>query len=222
VAVPIPILTTKQPSDNTVVTIASARLAIANLCKQLNDWRSWPYATTLPEVVSPSCRIIVIDLAVELTSHYAALPAASQIIPIESKRSKPPHYLGQQFSCLRPSQSHYLYFPLLDLMPLSDIAVSDYLALFHQIDKLAEVNKVPQDKLWQDGEATEVLIIINFQCVMGFSRSVGLTVLYLVYCGKLTVGSYRDWLAQHYPRARLPEHYLPAALIVAITASSRQ
>jgi membrane-associated phospholipid phosphatase len=221
-AVPIPILTAKQPSNNTVVTIASARLATATLFNQLNDWRSLPDSGALPEVVSPSCQIIVVDLAVELTSHYTALPAVSQIIPIESKRSKPPQHLEQQFSCLRSLQSHYLYFPLLDLMPLSDIAVSDYLALFRQIDELAESNKVPQDKSWQDGEVTEALIIINFQCVMGFSRSVGLTVLYLVYCGKLTVGSYRAWLAQHYPRARLPEHYLPAALIVAIAASSRQ
>jgi hypothetical protein len=106
-------------------------------------------------------------------------------------------------------------------MPLSDIAVSDYLSLFRKIDKLAESNKVPHDKSWQDEEAIEALTIINFQCVMGFSRSVGLTVLYLVYCGKLTVGSYQDWLAQHYPRARLPEHYLPTALIVAIASASR-
>jgi len=221
VPIPIPILTAKQPSNNTVVTIASARLATATLFEQLNDWQSLPDSGALPEIVSPSCQIIVIDLAAELTSHYAALPAALPINPIESKRSKLPQYLGQQFSCLRPFQSHYLYFPLLDLMPLSDIAVSDYLALFRQIDKLAEINKVPQDKLWQDGEATEALIIINFQCVMGFSRSVGITVLYLVYYGKLTVGSYRAWLAQHYPRARLPEHYLPAALIVAIASASR-
>jgi hypothetical protein len=221
-AVPMPILTAKQPSDNMVVTIASARLATATLPMQLNGWQSLSNATPLPKGVKPSCRIIVIDLAVELTSHYAALSAASQVIPIESKRSKPPQYLEQQFSCLRPLQSHYLYFPLLDLMSLSDIAVSDYLALFRQIDELAENNKLPQEELWQDGEATEALIIINFQCVMGFSRSVGLTVLYLVYCGKLTVGSYRAWLTQHYPRARLPEPYLPAALVVAITASSRQ
>lgn len=220
-AVPIPILSAKKSSNNTVVTIASARLAPATLPAQLNDWQSLSDVTPLPEAATPSYRIIVIDLAVELTSHYAALPAASQIIPIESKRSKPPQYLRQQFSCWRPLQSYYLYFPLLDLMPLSQVAVSDYLALFRQIDELAKVSEVSQDQLWQDGEVTESLIIINFQCVMGFSRSVGITVLYLVYCGKLTIGSYQDWLAQHYPRARLPEPYLPTALIVAIAAASR-
>jgi len=220
-AVPISILTAKQPSNNTVVTIASARLATATLSVQLNHWQSLSDATTLSEAATPSYRIIVIDLAVELTSHYAALPAASQIIPIESKRSKPPQQFVQLSPCLRPFRSHYLYFSLLDLMPLSDIAVSDYLSLFRKIDKLAESNKVPHDKSWQDEEAIEALTIINFQCVMGFSRSVGLTVLYLVYCGKLTVGSYQAWLAQYYPRARLPEPYLPAELIVAIAAASR-
>lgn len=219
--VPIPISTTKQSSNNTVVTIASARLAPATLPAQLNDWQSLSEATPLPESATPSYRIIVIDLAVELTSHYAALPAALPIIPIESKRSKPPQQFEQLSPCLRLLQSHYLYFPLLDLMPLSAIAVSDYLTLFRQIDALVEISKVPHDKSWQDGGTAEALIIINFQCVMGFSRSVGITVLYLVYCGKLTVGSYQAWLAQHYPRARLPEHYLPAALIVAIAAASR-
>jgi|26BtaG_2_1085354.scaffolds.fasta_scaffold02890_4 membrane-associated phospholipid phosphatase len=226
-AVPIPILTAKQPSDNTVVTIASARLATATLCEQLSYWQSLPDSGALPEVVSPSCQIIVVDLALELTSHYTALPTALPIIPTESKCSKPPQQLEQQSSCLRSFQSHYLYFPLLDLMPLSEIAVSDYLALFRQIDKLAGFDKeaegkVAKDEVQQKNHDVDEIIIINFQCVMGFSRSVGLTVLYLVYCGKLTVGSYRAWLSQHYPRARLPEAYLPAALIVAITAVSSQ
>lgn len=220
-AVPIPILTAKQPSDNTVVTIASARLAAITLPAQLNDWQSLPHATTLPEVVSPTCQIIVIDLAAELTSHYAALPTALPIITIESRRSKTPQHCEQQLSRLRPLQSHYLYFPLLDLMPLSQVAVSDYIALFRKIDALAGINKTTQDHSQQNGQTLNELIIINFQCVMGFSRSVGIIVLYLAYCGKLTVDSYRAWLAQHYPRARLPESYLPAALIAAIAAVNK-
>ena len=60
------------------------------------------------------------------------------------------------------------------------------------------------------------ITLINFHCVMGLSRSIGVQVLYLLYCGALTVHNYHSWLAQYYPYAHLKDDYLPLSLVEAM------
>ena len=61
-----------------------------------------------------------------------------------------------------------------------------------------------------------LIALINFHCVMGLSRSIGVQVLYLLYCGTLTVSNYQSWLEQHYPHAHLKVDYLPQSLVEAM------
>ncbi|WP_192992566.1 hypothetical protein, partial [Psychrobacter sp. FME61] len=48
------------------------------------------------------------------------------------------------------------------------------------------------------------------------SRSIGVQVLYLLYCGTLTIYNYQSWLEQHYPHAHLKDAYLPQSLLEAV------
>ena len=209
--------------NDTAFVVATPRLIKTNLKSYLSYWLfntspldvlSQP--TQLPPVAQ--YQIIVVDLAAEISSHRYKLEVASQSIinthlntlPINALLiSNPPSFYID-----------YLYLPLLDLQPLSEIAVKDYIDLFKQIDALANATETQRIVANGEGEVENhpnKITLINFHCVMGLSRSIGVQVLYLVYCGKLTAHSYRFWIEQHYPHAQLAEAYLPQSLIEAIT-----
>ena len=83
---------------------------------------------------------------------------------------------------------HYVYLPLLDLQPLNDVVLTDYIDLFKRIESLtqsAEPRVINTDNESQQKDS--VITLINFHCVMGLSRSIGVQVLYLLYCGTLTI-----------------------------------
>jgi len=117
---------------------------------------------------------------------------------------------------------HYLYLPLLDLQPLNDVLLQDYIDLFKQIDALiqsAETQAITaNNENWvEDNQVKDSLItLINFHCVMGLSRSIGVQVLYLLYCGTLIVYNYQSWIELHYPHAHLKDAYLPQWLVKAM------
>lgn len=200
---------------NTVFVVASPRLAQANLENYLTHWLSSASLLTLPTLptlpaqsppVTPY-QFIVVDLAVEVSSHLDRLKVILQGSTDTLSEFQPNGYC------------HYLYFPLLDLQPLSDVSPKDYIDLFKQIDALTvagenEINRA--DSKHKIKNKPNEVTLINFHCVMGLSRSVGVQVLYLVYCGKLTVDSYRAWIECHYPQAHLAEGYLPKSLVAAI------
>ncbi|GAF52364.1 hypothetical protein JCM18900_1878 [Psychrobacter sp. JCM 18900] len=119
---------------------------------------------------------------------------------------------------------HYLYLPLLDLQPLNDVLLQDYINLFQQIEALSQSVEIQaitanneswvEDSQVEDNQVKDSLItLINFHCVMGLSRSIGVQVLYLLYCGTLTVYNYQSWVEQHYPQAHLKGAYLPKSLV---------
>lgn len=113
---------------------------------------------------------------------------------------------------------HYLYLPLLDLQPLNDVLLKDYINLFERIDALIRSAKkrafVTNNKDKIEGS---LITLINFHCVMGLSHSIGVQVLYSLYCGTLTIYNYQSWLEQHYPHAHLKGAYLPQSLVEAMT-----
>lgn len=133
-------------------------------------------------------KIIVVDLAVEVPSHFSTLKKFAK----------------------RDTETSitldYIYFPLLDLQCLNEIDNQSLIRLFEQLDELLFTNTVIEGKM-------NVTSFINFHCVMGFSRSVAIQVLYLVYCGKLTAHNYLPWIAEHYPKARISDDYLPKSVI---------
>lgn len=119
---------------------------------------------------------------------------------------------------------HYLYLPLLDLQPLNDVLLQDYIDLFQQIEALIQSVETQaitaNNESWVEGNQVEdsqvkggLITLINFHCVMGLSRSIGVQVLYLLYCGTLTVYNYQSWIEQHYPHAHLKDTYLPQSLV---------
>jgi hypothetical protein len=142
-------------------------------------------------------QIIVIDLAAEISSHVDHFEVSAKNMTSTSV--------------------HYLYLPLLDLQPLSDVLLKDYIDLFKRIDALTRSAEMRAITANNDSHIEGSLItIINFHCVMGLSRSIGVQVLYLLYCGTLTIHNYQSWLEQHYPHAHLKDDYLPQSLVEAM------
>ena len=140
-------------------------------------------------------QLIVVDVAAEVKSHVSKLNTA-----IDK-------------SYIQTVSTHYLRLPLLDLQPFSEEDVPLLIVLFKQIDQLIYQNKLRQASA--DTQAT----LINFHCVMGFSRSIAMQVLYLVYCDKLSVNTYKKWVNQHYPHAHLSQLYLPDSVIKAMASA---
>ena len=195
--------------NDKVKVVASARLMQMDLSSHLTYWL-FGYdlleRSIVPEKLPYSVhyQIIVVDLAAEISSHTHNLKIAAN-----SSVS---------------TTVHYLYLPLLDLQPLNDVLLQDYIDLFKQIDALiqsAETQAITanneswvEDSQVKDDQVKDSLItLINFHCVMGLSRSIGVQVLYLLYCGTLTVHNYQSWLEQHYPHAHLKDAYLPQSLV---------
>jgi len=188
--------------NDKVKVVASARLMQTDINNHLTYWlfgcdllersivlEKLPY--------SVHYQIIVVDLAAEISSHVYHLEAAAK-----NMTSTP---------------VHYLYLPLLDLQPLSDVLLKDYIELFKRIDALTRSAETRVITANNDSHIEDNLTtIINFHCVMGLSRSIGVQVLYLLYCGTLTVHNYQSWLEQHYPHAHLKDAYLPQSLIEAM------
>ena len=216
-------LVTPYAIDDTVFVVATPRLIQANLESYLSYWLCnassldiLKQPTQLPPVAQ--YQIIVVDLAAEISSHRSKLEVASQSIINTHLNTQPINAL----LISNPPSFHfdYLYLPLLDLQPLSEIAVKDYIDLFKRIDALANATEIQCIVANEEREVRNhpnKIMLINFHCVMGLSRSIGVQVLYLVYCGKLIAHSYRLWIEQHYPHAQLAEAYLPQSLIEAIT-----
>jgi len=198
--------------NNKVKVVASPRLMHTDLSSHLTYWlfgcSSLEWSSPL-ESNRPAVRyqIIVVDLAAEISSHAHNLEIAAN-----GSMSTP---------------VHYLYLPLLDLQPLNDVLLEDYIDLFKQIDALiqsAETQAITaHNESWVEGNQVEnsqvkdsFITLINFHCIMGLSRSIGVQVLYLLYCGTLTTHDYQSWLEQHYPHAHLKGAYLPNSLVEAM------
>ena len=209
--------------NDTVFVVATPRLIKANLESYLSYWLCnasslglLKQPTQLPPVAQ--YQIIVIDLAAEISSHRYKLEVASQSIINTHLNTLTINALPIS----NPPSFHfdYLYLPLLDLQPLNEIAVKDYIDFFKRIDSLAnatETQCIVANGEREVGNHPNKTTLINFHCVMGLSRSIGVQVLYLVYCGKLTAHSYRFWIEKNYSHAQLAEAYLPQSLIEAIT-----
>lgn len=156
--------------------------------------------------------IIVIDSAVEINSHILSLKKAlnthAQVhkLDVNSNGSSPcDTYLS--FTAI---EIKYLYFPLLDLQSLREVDAQDFIYLFKKIDTLTAldgISDITHKQLPSD------VALINFQCVMGLSRSVALHALYLIYRGKLTADNYVAWINEQYPNAHINDYYLPKLLV---------
>ncbi len=157
---------------------------------------------SLPRFINtflPSERVahlIVVDVAAEINSHLLAISAVT----------------AQSCQQTTGYSTHYLYLPLLDLQPFSKFDAPVLIELFEQLDHLLSEN----NKLNKINSHTPITLI-NFHCVMGFSRSIAMQILYLVYCDKLTMKTYQAWIDQYYPQAHLSRSYLPEPLITAIS-----
>ena len=138
-------------------------------------------------------QLIIIDVAAEINSHLKLVGSVCN------------DNCGHLAEC----NTHYLYLPLLDLQPFSEADVPLLIVLFRQLDQL----------VFSSSEASTSTLptFINFHCVMGFSRSIAMQVLYLVYCDKLNAKNYREWINQYYPNAHLSQAYLPDVVIEAVT-----
>ncbi|MGE6473990.1 phosphatase PAP2 family protein [Psychrobacter sp. NPDC078631] len=190
-----------------VKVVASPRLMQTDLSSHLTYWLfgssslEWlsPLESNRPAV---RYQIIVVDLAAEISTHA--------------------HNLRIAANGIMNTTVHYLYLPLLDLQPLNDVLLQDYINLFKQIDALiqsAETQAITaNNESWVEGSQVKdsLITLINFHCVMGLSRSIGVQVLYLLYCGTLTVYNYRSWIELHYPHAHLKDAYLPQSLVEAM------
>ncbi|WP_201547217.1 phosphatase PAP2 family protein [Psychrobacter sp. Pi2-1] len=181
--------------NDKVKVVASPRLTQTGTNTHLKNW------VCSPEKNKPLVhyQIIVVDLAAEISSHTHNLEIAANGI--------------------MNTAVHYLYLPLLDLQPLSDVLLQDYIDLFQQIEALiqsAETQAITaNNESWVEGSQVKdsLITLINFHCVMGLSRSIGVQVLYLLYCGTLTVYNYQSWIEQHYPHAHIKDAYLPQSLV---------
>ncbi|WP_372862796.1 phosphatase PAP2 family protein, partial [Psychrobacter sp.] len=109
--------------DDKVKVIASARLTQMNVNRHLTYWL-FGYdlleRSIVPEKLPYSVhyQIIVVDLAAEISSHT--------------------HNLKISANGIMNTTVHYLYLPLLDLQPLNDVLLQDYIDLFKQIDALIQ------------------------------------------------------------------------------------
>ena len=129
--------------------------------------------------------LIVIDSSSEVNSHYSYLHSRN--------------LLTQQFS-----QLEYLYFPLLDLQPLTNRQFEPILQLMQCIAQAIGKAKMPYTH-----------ISLNFHCVMGWSRSVALMICYLVHCQQLSPRrtDIFNWLNRYYPDAHVRAEYLSLTLL---------
>ncbi len=180
--------------DDTLIS-ATARLSSSTLTHD--------FSNNIP--VYSDCHLIVVDVAAEIDSHFKTMSALSD----ESLAIK-------ERAHITDNNEYYHYLPLLDLQPfcLADIPI--IIEFFEQIDELiGEINHV--DKATLQSSVT----LLNFHCVMGFSRSIAMQVLYLVYCDKLTIDTYQAWIDKHYPNAHLSTSYLPESLITAISIGNK-
>lgn len=176
--------------DNKVLVSASARLSSA---KFINSFMPISYRSMNDN--REASQLIVVDVAAEINSHFLKLNTV----------------IDKSFA--QTSNTHYLYLPLLDLQPFNQEDVPLLVALFKQLDQLIYQNKLRQ------ASANTQPTLINFHCVMGFSRSIATQVLYLVYCDKLSVNTYKNWINQHYPNAHLSDIYLPKSVIKAMASA---
>ena len=159
--------------------------------------------------------IIVIDSAVEINSHSFSLKKAlsthtqAQKLDVNNNGSLPcdPH------SPFIAVHIKYLYFPLLDLQSLREVDAQNFIQLFKEIDTLAAMNSTSYITI---KPLPSNMVLINFQCVMGLSRSVALHTLYLIYRGKLTSDNYVTWINEQYPKAHINDYYLPKLLVTKI------
>ncbi len=179
--------------SDSVSVVASPRLTQTGIDTHLTNW------VCSPEKNKPLVRyqIIVVDLAAEISSYVDKLEMTTK-----DTASAP---------------VHYLYLSLLDLQPLNDVLLKDYIDLFERIDaliRLAETRAFVTNN--KDKVEGSLITLINFHCVVGLSRSIGVQVLYLLYCGTLIRYNYQSWLEQHYPHAHLKGAYLPQSLVEAM------
>lgn len=183
--------------DNEVLVSASARLSSVKFITSFmpTDYR---LINDRREVG----QLIVVDVAAEINSHLLKVTRHLSKLNTVIEKGR-----GQTVS------THYLYLPLLDLQPFSRADMPLLVGLFKQLDQLIYENKLRQAST--DTQPT----LINFHCVMGFSRSIATQVLYLVYCDKLSVNTYKNWINQHYPNAHLSDIYLPNDVIKAMASA---
>lgn len=215
--------------NDTVFVVATPKLIKTNLESYLTYWLFHTTSLELskqPAPLLPVARyqIIVVDLAAEISSHSSKLEIASESIVnthLNAISTSVSPISASPVSTVPGFHFHYLYLPLLDLQPLSEIAFKDYIDLFEQIDALAKstaTQYIMSNWKRELRNNPNEITLINFHCVMGLSRSIGVQVLYLLYCGKLTVYSYLCWIEQHYPHAQLAEAYLPKSLVEAVAS----
>ena len=155
--------------------------------------------------------IIVIDSAVETNSHSfnlkKALSTHTQAQKLDVSNSSSPY---DPHPPLVDVHIKYLYFPLLDLQSLREVDAQDFMQLFKKIDALAALDRISDITI---NPLPSNMILVNFQCVMGLSRSVALHTLYLIYRGKLTSDNYVTWINEQYPKAHINDYYLPKLLV---------
>ena len=179
IARPISLISVDSAGDyHSITAIATSKLIIAKSLDALNDLAKDSSQSTVYD------KIIVIDLAAEIDSHFACLQAV----------------LTHQ------TDVDYVYFPLLDLQSFLELDISDVIVLFKDIDHLIKIKSTAKI-----GLSTSTLI--NFHCVMGLSRSVALHALYLVYKGMLEPHSYSAWIKKCYPNAHVSATYLPISVV---------
>ena len=167
---------------NSITAVATSKLIIAKSLETLSDVAKDVGQNT------DYHKIIVIDLAAEIDSHFAHLKTAFTT----------------------KTDVDYIYFPLLDLQSFLELNVFDFIVLFKEIDHLIKVKTTTKTCL-----STSTLI--NFHCVMGLSRSVALHVLYLVYKGVLEPSNYSAWIKNHYPNAHVSATYLPISVVHSVS-----
>lgn len=181
--------------------------------------------------LSQPSQLIVIDVAAEITSHYNS---ARDYFFAQDKHRKHKNLSinNQSVPTLKPTV-HYLYLPLLDLQPLQKSDIAILLDLFQHIDNVIEGGYVLPNSADASSSDSSLnssvnnsyqtpITLLNFHCVMGFSRSIAVQVLYLLYCDKLTVETARAWIDNHYPKAHLSEHYLAESLMRAMVTISHK
>lgn len=184
---------TWQPIDNKLGTIATPRLSAPTF--------RYECCTKHSNRAGSDCYLIVVDVAAEISSHFIAAQA-------DFVRQTPTKVTQAKQSAF------YLYLPLLDLQAFKASDVPTFLTLFKQLDDLTAALATTSDQSYQ-------IIVINFHCVMGLSRSIAVQVLYLVHCGQLNLHTYRAWIDEHYCHAHISDYYLPQSLVEAIQTASR-
>lgn len=143
-------------------------------------------------------QLVIVDVAAEIDSHFQTVMFTAHKVNID-----------------------YLYLPLLDLQAFKVADLPILFKLFEQIDSLVGKHCLLQNdyhdkQIRLQSDQDNKLTLLNFHCVMGFSRSIAVQVLYLVYCDKLTINNYKAWINQHYPNAHLSEKYLSLAVVMAM------